>query len=403
MNYTILPDRPVGNYRKTDFLFFISVVLLCGLGFFSLYICSPFKGESVFHDPMYFVKRQAIWFLISFAAMSFFAFVPMKLIRKILPLLIVITIIMCLLPHVAGIGLNTNGASRWIYIPKLGTFQPSEMAKLTVVLFLANLFNKYSSDDDEVQRNFLYPLLGLVFFCTLIFLQRDFSTGIFIFIIGFFMFIACGAKLRWFLPLFLLGIFAVVFFITLEPYRIRRVIAFINPSKFQFSYGYQQMMSQRAIIEGGLWGQGAGSGLGWVGSIPEVHTDYIFAGWSNAMGFVGIAAYFFIIVFFLWRGLAISISCPDRFAAYGSFGCTAMIFIQSILNCCVVAGAAPTTGIPLPFFSSGGSSLFFSLCMCGFIMNASHCPEQNEYENQEVSLPGVRKIESFNSLVVENE
>lgn len=401
MGYTILPDRPVGNYRKTDFLFFIAVVLLCGLGFFSLYISSPFKGENLFNDSLYFIKRQAVWLLFSFVAMTLIAFVPMKLIKKCLPLMILLTIILCILPHFVGIGLNSNGASRWIYIPGIGTFQPSEMAKFTVVLFLANLFNKYSSDEDDGQKNFLYPLLGLVFFCMLIFLQRDFSTGIFIFIIGFFIFIACGAKLRWFLPLFILGIVAVVFFITLEPYRINRVIAFFRPSKFQFSYGYQQMMSQRAVIEGGIWGQGAGSVLGWVGSIPEVQTDYIFAGWSNSMGFIGIASYFIAIVFFLWRGLVISLSCPDRFAAYGSFGCTAMIFIQSILNCCVVAGAAPTTGIPLPFFSSGGSSLLFSMCMCGFIMNASHCPEQEE--NESFTERSVENINSFDTLVIENE
>ncbi len=373
-NFAFKADRPVGTYNKSDILFVISVLLLWGLGIFTLYVCTPYTGERLFHDRYYFVTRQLVWSLIGFAGLVFFALVPMRTVNKALPFFVLGSLILCMRAFIPGIGSNRKGASRWIYVFNIFTIQPSEFAKFAVVLFLANLFSKHR---EERQKSFAYPLAGLFVFVSVIFLQKDFSTGVFIFVIGCILFFACGARMTWFLPLVMLAIPAMVFMVTIEPYRLNRVIAFFHPEEFAMTSGYQEMSSQRAITAGGFWGNGVGEGLVEVFKIPEVQTDYIFAGWADSMGLIGVSAYFVLLLFFAFRGVVISLNCGNCFASYAAFGFVCIIVLQSLLNCAVVCGAAPTTGMPLPFFSSGGSSLVVTLCMCGLIINASRCDDED--------------------------
>ncbi|MBQ6566213.1 MAG: FtsW/RodA/SpoVE family cell cycle protein [Treponema sp.] len=373
--FSFKADRPVGSYGRSDIFFIISVLLLWGLGIFTLYVCTPYTAERLFGDRYYFVTRQLVWSGIGFALMVFFAVVKMSVIQKMLPFIVMGTLFLCLLAFIPGIGSNRKGASRWIYIAGLFTLQPSEFAKFAVVLFLANLFQKQRR---EGRSDFYYPLAGLFVFVAIIFVQRDFSTGVFIFLVGCMMFFVCGARMTWFLPLLLLALPAIALMVSIEPYRLNRVIAFLHPEEFAMTSGYQEMASKRAITAGGFWGNGVGEGLTEVFKIPELHADYIFAGWADSMGLFGVTAYFALLLFFAWRGTLISLNCGNAFAAYASFGCVCMVFMQSLLNCAVVCGAAPTTGMPLPFFSSGGSSLVVSFCMCGFVINASHAPPDDE-------------------------
>ncbi len=375
-DFSFRADRPVDSYGKSDIFFIISVLLLWGLGIFTLYICTPYTAERLFGDRYYFVTRQLVWSGVGLCLMVFFASVNMKLIRKMLPFIVMGTLFLCLLAFIPGIGSNRKGASRWIYVAGLFTIQPSEFAKFAVVLFLANLFYKQRK---EGRKDFYYPLAGLFIFVVVIFLQKDFSTGVFIFLVGCMMFFVCGARMTWFLPFMLLAIPAIALMVSIEPYRLNRVIAFLHPEEFAMTSGYQEMASKRAITAGGFWGSGVGEGLSEVFKIPELQADYIFAGWAESMGLFGVTAYFALLLFFAWRGSLITLGCENAFAAYASFGCVCMVFLQSLLNCAVVCGAAPTTGMPLPFFSSGGSSLVVTFCMCGFVINASHAPPDDEY------------------------
>ncbi|MCH5290382.1 MAG: cell division protein FtsW [Treponema sp.] len=372
-SFTFFADRPVERYRKSDAGLIVAIVLLWGLGLCTLCVCTPSTAQRLFNDKYYFIFRQLMCSAVGFAGLFVFAQLPIKKIRAMLPLLVLATFILCLMTFLPGIGDARKGAPRWIRIPHVATFQPSELAKFVVVLFLANLFDKQLDVNDDTRKSFWYPLSGLLLFVGVVFLQKDFSTGLFIFAIGCIMFFVCGAKMDWFLPLILLAVPAAALMIAIEPYRINRLVAFFKPGEYVLTSGYQQFASRRAIITGGLWGMGMGTGLDKVSSIPEVQTDYIFAGWASAMGLLGVTAYFALLVFFAWRGYVVAFTSPDRFAAFGCFGCTSIVVLQSIMNCAVVCGAAPTTGIPLPFFSSGGSSLIVTLCMCGFMVNASHC------------------------------
>ena len=403
-SYTFYADRPIEKYRRTDKGLLVATLLLWGLGIFTLYITSPNTGLRLFEKRYYFVERQLISSAIGFAGLIFFALLPVEKIRKLLMYFVMGTLVLCVLTLIPGIGEVHKGARRWIRIPFLSTFQPSELAKFAVVLYLANLFDKQNEQPDEAQKRVLPEIIGLIAFVVVIFMQKDFSTGMFVFGVGIIMFFVAGAKLSWLGPFALLAIPAAILMISIEPYRISRVAAFISPDDFTKTEGYQQFAAERAITAGGFWGQGFGSGLTKINSIPEVQADYIFAGWTEALGLLGVLAYFAALAFFAWRAFSVALSTPNRFAAYGTFGCALMIVLQSLLNCAVVSGAVPTTGIPLPFFSSGGSSLITTLCMCGFMLNASHCdapddvPCTPQHVPSDVSTEEVIDIKSFNGV-----
>ena len=192
------------------------------------------------------------------------------------------------------------------------------------------------------------------------------------------MFFVAGAKLKWVFPFMIFAIPVGILVITSEQYRIERIIGFLKPSEGGQSFNYQANAAKTTISAGGIWGAGIGKGLTKLNSIPEVQADYIFAGWTEAMGYVGVIAFVALLVFFAWRGYKAAVNCPDRFAAYGCFGCVSIIVMQSLINLMVVCGLLPSTGIPLPFFSVGGSSIIITLAMCGFILNASRCQEKAE-------------------------
>jgi len=264
------------------------------------------------------------------------------------------------------------------------SFQPSELLKFSLVLFIANYFDKQSEITDPDERTVFPCVICLMIFVGLVFFQKDFSTGIFILFIGILLFFVSGSKMVWILPFLLIAIPTIFLMISLEPYRIERIIGYLKPDEFSNAVNYQSIGAKRAISAGGFWGSGIGTGLSRINNIPEIQADFIFAAWAEAMGFCGVLAYFILLFFFAWRGYRTAFKNPSRFAAYGCFGCVSVIFVQSLANVMVVAGLLPTTGIPLPFFSLGGSSIIVSLAMCGFILNASRC-EETTVEKTEIN------------------
>ena len=378
--YRFFPDRPVSNYRKSDSVFIVCSLLLWGLGIFTLYVCSPGVGERFFGNKNYFLNRQIVSSVVGFFGLIFFAVVPVKKIRKFVFMFAVISFVLCILAFLPGIGSERKGASRWIVIPHLFSFQPSELVKFAIVMYLAHMFDAHSSEYEESSKEFIYPVVALLLFVVVIFCQRNLSTGIFVFALGVAMFILSGASLKWLIPFSILAIPAAVILVSMEEYRLMRILAYIFPEKFRLTAGYQTSASERAIGSGGIWGTGIGDGLERISAIPEIQTDYIFAGWAEAMGLFGVAVYIAILSAFAYRVIKISLHCGNYFAALSSFGFGMMIVLQSLVNIGVAGGVLPSTGIPLPFFSSGGSSIIFTLAMCGFILNASRIEEGNEFE-----------------------
>ena len=370
-DYRFLPERSVVSYRKSDTSFIISVILMWGIGIFTLFVCSSSYAKAALDDSMYFVKRQLIASGVGFAGLLFFAICPADKQRKILPAMVFLTLVLCIMTFIPGLQYERNGARRWIKMPFF-TFQPSELLKFIIVIFLANYFDKYLRKDDfDEEKNVGPAVVILVLFVSIVFAQKDFSTGLFVLFIGLLMFYIAKVKMLWIIPFCILAVPAIILMILTEQYRVNRIAAFLNPDEYVQSFNFQSIASKKAVITGGFWGQGIGDGLEKLNNIPEVQSDYIFAGWTEAMGFIGVIFYFVLLIFFVSRAIIIALKCPDIFSAFGTFGCTAVIFFQSLMNVSVVCGIVPTTGIPLPFFSNGGSSIIVTLCMCGFIINAS--------------------------------
>ena len=379
--YNFNADTPLERYKKSDIGFLICMILLWGLGIFTLFFCSQNSGARYFGDSLYYVKRQLICSAIGFAGMLCSAFLNIRVIRKLLPIIVLITFIMCLCTFVPGISEEKNGARRWLKMPLSFTFQPSELVKFVLVLYLANAFDKQHDFQDAEDRStmLMIAMFGFLLFVGVVIAQKDLSTGAFLFGLGILLYIVSGTKLRWLVPVAPLVILGTVLLICLEPYRLQRVVGFFHKNEGVATFNYQTIKARQAISSGGLIGNGIGSELFRLNSIPEVQADYIFAGWVEAFGFFGVVIYFVILGTFAWRGFRISSKCTNRFAAYASFGCVASITAQSIVNVAVVCGVLPSTGIPLPFFSLGGSSIIVSLTMCGFVLNASRCDDTEEF------------------------
>ena len=384
--FTFYAKRPSENYHKVDIWLLASMLLLWGLGMFTLFVCSQNFAGKAFNDSLYFVKRQLMSSLLGFVLFVAFVVTDIKYVRKFVSIIVLFSIVMCVLTFIKPLSIEKNGARRWIRMPGNFTFQPSELIKFAMVLFLANYFDKQEELENPEDKSVFPCVVGLLIFVGIVFAQKDFSTGVFITVVGILMFFVSGAKLKWIWPFLLIAIPTVFLMIVLEPYRIQRVIGWIRPDEFGSTVNYQALSAKKAISAGGIWGSGIGAGLSRINSIPEIQADYIFAGWAESMGLIGVIAYFVLLVFFAYRGYRSVLNCPDRFSAYASFGCISVIFLQSIVNTMVVCGLLPSTGINLPYFSMGGSSIIVTLAMSGLILNVSRCEESSEKKSEDVEI-----------------
>ncbi|UTY33793.1 putative lipid II flippase FtsW [Treponema putidum] len=363
--------------EKYDFVFAMSVLLLFGVGFATLYSGSIYYAQRIFDNHLYFVTKQIKHFILGIIAMTFFLFADFSMIRKILPAIMFVTLIFCLLPFVPGIGEERNGALRWVNIAGF-IFQPSELLKLSLILFLANFFDKKKGNYDQPLISVITPFIIMSFFALLVYLGNDFFGSIFILLIGVLMFFIAGVPLLWFVKAIVSFSPLVILMIVTKEYRMERILSFLDPSRNPLDSGFQIQASLNALTSGGFWGQGLGNGIRKIASVPEIYSDFIFVVWAEEMGFIGVIFYIALLAFFAFFGYRIAFGCKNRFGAYVSFGAVSCIIIQSLVNCAVVSRLLPATGIPLPFFSSGGSSLVVTFCLCGLVLNASGYVKKKE-------------------------
>ncbi len=369
MSKRIVAKKNINN-EKYDLVFAMLVFMLFGIGFATLYSGSTYYAQRMFDDHLYFITRQFKHFLIALVGMLFFVFIDFSILRKFLPFIMLGTLLLCLLPFIPGIGEFRNGAVRWINIGGF-MFQPSEAVKFSIILYLASFFDKKNDRYDEPLVAVFIPFLVTAIFISLVYLGNDFSSSVFILFIAVMMFFIAGVPLGWFLKGFICVAPILVLMVITKEYRVKRVLAFLDPSRDPLGSGFQIQASLNALTNGGLWGQGLGNGVHKIASVPEIYSDFIFVVWGEEMGFIGVLAYILFLLVFVGRAYKIAFTSTDRFAAYIAFGAGTCIFVQSLLNCAVVSSLVPATGIPLPFFSSGGSSLLISFCLCGLILNAS--------------------------------
>jgi cell division protein FtsW len=369
-------EKP-GRKTYSDQLFIACTFLLTGVGLVTLYSSSYAFADRFFRNGYYFISRQIVLGAVGAGLFIAAAFVPLKFIRKMIVPLVLGTMALCFLTFVPGIGVTKNGAARWI---RLGasTYQPSELVKLILPLYLAHIFDKKGAQNDSFTRGLLPQTMITALFFLLIYRQNNFSTALFIAVNGLFIFFMAGVKLRYFAGAAAILLPISTFLVLSKEHRLRRFISYFWPDWEPLGAGYQVRSSLLTIGSGGLWGKGIGQGTKKIASVPEIQSDFIFSSYAEEFGFIGILLFFFVFAVFAYRGYRIAIRSEDTFRRLLTFGLITMICSQVLVNVAVVSGSLPATGIPLPFFSAGGSSLATTLIMAGLVANMSRYKKEPE-------------------------
>lgn len=346
------------------------VLLLAGMGLVVLFSASYYRSLTLYDTPFQFITNQSIFALGGIVAALVLSRMSPSFIRQALPIMVLISIALMVATFVQGIGASFLGGRRWIVIGG-NSFQPSELVKITLIVYLASFLAKRHDELNDPLKSLLPPFLLVALFVFMIYQQNNFSTALFVLVISVAMFFVAGVKIRYFLLLALVLIPLVVIAVFARDHRVERLSIFMEPDKDPMGSGYQTLTSQSTIRSGQVLGKGIGLGKRKLGVLPDAHSDYIFAIASEELGFVGVLGIMGLFAAFAWRGFRLAWHSLDPFDRLLSFGLTASITLQAFINIAVSAGVVPPTGIPLPFFSSGGSSLFLTLAMVGLLLNVA--------------------------------
>ena len=366
--FRTIAGRP--RRRTPDFLLFFATTALVAIGLVMVYSSSSVKAEFTYGRSAYFLQQQLIWALLGMGAMAVMMNFDYWRLSNLAWPVVVATFLSLIVVIIPGLGVISHGASRRIGIGNLG-FQPSEAAKLGVVLFMAYILSR----DPERIKNFwrgLVPsllLLGISF--GLILKQPDLGTAVSLAGTVITMIFIAGAQMKHLVGLALSAVPILAWAIFSAPYRRERFFAFLDPWKDPLDSGFHIIQALYALGSGGLLGLGLGQSRQKFFYLPEQHTDFIFAVLGEELGFLGAATTLLLFFLLFWRGYRIAVTAPDTFSSLLAAGITTMIAVQALINIGVVTSTLPITGIPLPFLSYGGSSLLFSLASVGILLNIS--------------------------------
>ena len=355
--------------KKIDWTLLISVIIICFFGILMIYSASYVWAEYKYGDALKYVKNQGLFFVIGLILMIIISKIDYKIYLKKSNLILLICLILLILVLIPGIGTVRNGSRSWFGIGSFG-IQPSEFTKLGLIIFTS----KYLACNDKITKNFkgvLPILILLILIFGLIMLQPDFGTGTIIVMSILGLLFIGGVNFKYFIKLGIVGIFGIVILIITAPYRLSRILSFLNPWNDPLGSGFQIIQSLYAIGPGGLFGFGIGNSRQKHFFLPEPQTDFIFSIISEELGFFGCLLVVSLFIAICYIGFRISRNCNDLFGKYLAFGIIFQIAFQACLNLMVVVGLIPVTGVTLPFLSYGGSSLLITLCSIGIVLNIS--------------------------------
>ena len=354
--------------KKLNILLLIIVTIMALYGIIMIYSASSVWAQYKFNDAFHFAKYQFIFFIISFLCMLIVKKIDYNLYKKHSNKILLLSLILLILVLIPGIGTLRNGSRSWFKIGPFG-LQPSEIAKVSLIIFLSKYLEKNQNNLSNIKKSIL-PVLGIIFlFFGLIMLEPDFGTGMVIVLSLMFILFISGVKLKFFASLGILGILGIAGLIIIAPYRLKRIISFLNPWSDPLGSGYQIIQSLYAIGPASLLGLGFGKSIQKQFYLPEPQTDFIFAIICEEFGIVGAISVIALFISLFYIILKISLKQNNLFAKYLSFGLGMQIILQGTLNLCVVTSLIPVTGVTLPFFSYGGSSLLVSMISIGIILN----------------------------------
>lgn len=353
-----------------DKILYYATIILSVFGLVMIYSSSYVWANYKFNNAFKYVINQGIFLILGIILMTILSKIDSCFYKKYSNYLLLFTFILLVLVLIPGIGVVRNGSRSWFGIASFG-FQPSEISKLSLVIFVS----KYLERNDALKRvtsKFVFPILGLILlFFLLILLEPDFGTGMIIVFSLIILIFITGTNLSIFVRLGILGIVGIIGLIIVAPYRLKRIISFVNPWSDPLGSGFQIIQSLYAIGPGGLLGQGFLNSRQKHFYLPEPQTDFIFSIISEEFGFMGILIVASLFVMIIYQGIKISINCEELFGKYLSFGIIFSLAFQALLNLMVVVGLIPVTGVTLPFLSYGGSSLMITLISMGILLNIS--------------------------------
>ena len=360
-----------------DYILFAVILIFYGFGIIMVFSASINEGMKL-NDNYYFLKRQILWTVISLIAFLFFIFNDYTFFvkyQKILVWGIIMLLVGLLIPPMMHIGI-VHRSRRWYRIGGFG-FQPSELAKLIVIFYLASVLAKKGDRIRDFYRGFLPPFIVVSIIAMLVFLEPDFSTAFVLFFVAILMFYIAGVRTVSIISLVLVSVPALLLMINGKGYRKERIIGFLNPWSDPTDKGYQIIQSFKAFAYGGLVGRGLGRSIQKLKYLPIPHTDFIYSIIAEEMGYIGALFIIFLYMLFAYRGFTIAFYQKGKFEYLLGFGITVLIVWEAILNIAVVTGLLPSTGISLPFLSYGGSGLLVNSILAGVLLNLS----KNRYKS----------------------
>jgi len=362
---------PAVNAKRgeIDYVLFAVVIIFYGLGIVMVFSAGIGIQKS---DAFYFLKKQLLWAVLSFTAFMIFTFMDYKIIERRIKIFvwgIIALLVLLLLPPLIESGL-VHPSRRWFRFSSVG-FQPSEFAKVVLIIYLASILSKKGNRINDFYRGFLPPFLIISVIAFLVFLEPDFSTAFLLFFIAILMFFIAGIRSISIISLVIVSIPALFLMVNERGYRKERITGFLNPWADPTDKGYQIIQSFKAFARGGFTGAGLGRSIQKIKYLPIPHTDFIFAICAEEMGYIGVVLIILLYMVLAYRGFRIAYSQPEGFEFLLAFGITSLIIWEAVLNIAVVTGLLPSTGISLPFLSYGGSSLLANSIMMGILLNIS--------------------------------
>ena len=363
--------------NSIDYTLLITVLLLLALGLIMvLSASSPTALSEGGKSYSYFI-RQLFFAVVGLFAMYIISNIDYRFYKKFYKLAYILSIV--LLVAVLVIGTERNNAKRWIYVTESLSFQPSELVKLFMIVFYAAILTKNRDDLGKYFKGIIKHMLFLVPIAILLLLEPHMSATMVILGICIIMMIMAGCKFwQMLVSGICVGIPGIAVLIAIEPYRLKRFFTFLDPWSDPLRDGWQVIQSLYAIGSGGLFGLGLGQSKQKYLYLPEPHNDFIFSVLAEELGLVGCVFVIILFAILIWRGILTAMRAPDMFGSILAVGITALISIQVIINIAVVTSSMPATGMPLPFFSYGGTALFILLCEVGVLLNISRAGQKTE-------------------------
>lgn len=364
-------QKPLPLYDKW---LMAAVIGLLIIGLMMVASSSVMVSTKYYHQPFHFLIRQACYLFVGFLTAIIVMRVDSSTWEKYSVPMLIVCLVLLVLVLIPGIGRVVNGSRRWVSIGPI-SIQVSELAKVTMILYLSGYLVRQQKNMRQSIAGFIKPMIILVIFAVLLLLEPDFGATVVIAGTVMSMLFLTGVKLRYYLGLMLVVAVSLAFLAVSSPYRMARLTAFLNPWADQFNSGYQLTQSLIAFGRGGWLGVGLGDGVQKLFYLPEAHTDFLFAVLAEELGLLGVLLVLILYSILVWRGFMIGFNAYSQgrlFAAFAAYGVTFWLGLQAAINMGVNSGLLPTKGLTLPLLSYGGASLVVNCMVIALLLRIDH-------------------------------